>query len=58
MFVVTAHVFMSDGKNCATIDCQGSGGRETIPDAANMAVDAARGGSAVNMSESYIVVRA
>lgn len=60
MFVVTAHVFMTDGKRyCATIDYQSYGGRETIPDAANMAVDAARGGSGLmNMSESYIIVRA
>lgn len=60
MFVVTAHVFMTDGKRyCATIEYQSYGGRETIPDAANMAVDAARGGSGLmNMSESYIIVRA
>lgn len=60
MFVVTAHVFMTDGKRyCATIEYQGYGGRETIPDAANMAVDAARGGSGLmNMSESYVIVRA
>lgn len=60
IFVVTAHVFMNDGKRyCATIEYQGYGGRETIPDAANMAVDAARGGSGLmNMSESYVIVRA
>lgn len=60
MFVVTAHVFMNDGNRyCATIEYQSYGGRETIPDAANMAVDAARGGSGLmNMSETYIIVRA
>ena len=60
MFVVTAHVFMTDGKRyCATIEYQSYGGRETIPDAANMAVDAARNGSGLmNMSETYIIVRA
>lgn len=60
MFLVTAHVYMSDGKRyCATIDYQSFGGRETIPDAANMAVDAVRNKSgAMNMSDSYIVVRA
>lgn len=60
MFVVTAHVFMIDGKRyCATIEYQSYGGRETIPDAANMAVDAARNGSGLmNMSETYIIVRA
>lgn len=60
MFVVTAHVFMTDGERyCATIEYQSYGGRETIPDAANMAVDAARNGSGLmNMSETYIIVRA
>lgn len=60
MFVVTAHVYMSDGiRYCATIDYQSFGGRETIPEAANMAVDAARNKSgAMQMSDSYIVVRA
>lgn len=60
MFVVTAHVFMLDGKRyCATIEYQSYGGRETIPDAANMAVDAARNGSGLmDMSETYIIVRA
>ena len=60
MFVVTAHVFMTDGKRyCATIEYQSYGGRETIPDAANMAFDAARNGSgAVIMSKSFVVVRA
>ncbi|PLT21113.1 hypothetical protein [Psychrobacter sp. MES7-P7E] len=60
MFVVTAHVFMIDGKRyCATIEYQSYGGRETIPDAANMAVDAARNGSGLmDMSKTYIIVRA
>lgn len=60
MFLVTAHVMMSDGiRYCATIDYQSFGGRETIPNAANMAVDAARNKSgAMEMSESYIIVRA
>ena len=60
MFVVTAHVFMTDGKRyCATIEYQSYGGRETIPDAANMAVDAARNGSGLmDMSKTYIIVRA
>ena len=60
MFVVTAHVFMTDGNRyCATIDYQSYGGRETIPDAANMAVDAARNGSGLmDMSKTYIIVRA
>lgn len=60
MFVVTAHVYMIDGKRyCATLDYQGYGGRETIPDAANMAFNAVRNGSGlVDMSRSYVVVRA
>lgn len=59
-FVVTGHVCMADGEMyCATIDYQGYGDRRTIPDAANMAFDAARNGSgAVIMSKSYVVVRA
>ena len=44
---------------CATIEYQSYGGRETIPDAANMAVDAARNGSGLmDMSKTYIIVRA
>lgn len=60
MFVVTAHVYMNDGKRyCATIEYQGYGGRETIPDAANMACDAARNGSGLmNLKESYVIIRA
>jgi hypothetical protein len=60
MFVVTAHVFMTDGKRyCATIEYQSYGGRETIPDAANMACDAARNGSGLmNLKESYVIIRA
>lgn len=60
IFVVTAHVFMTDGKRyCATIEYQGYGGRETIPDAANMACDAARNGSGLmNLKESYVIIRA
>lgn len=59
-FIVTGHVCMADGEMyCATIDYQGYGDKRTIPDAANMAFDAARNGSgAVNMSESYVIVRA
>lgn len=59
-FVVTGHVCMADGEMyCATIDYQGYGDRRTIPDAANMAFDAARNGSgAVIMSKSFVVVRA
>ena len=59
-FVVTGHVCMADGEMyCATIDYQGYGDKRTIPDAANMAFDAARNGSgAVIMSKSYVVVRA
>ncbi|MGO2504797.1 MAG: hypothetical protein ACTH7L_01640 [Psychrobacter alimentarius] len=60
MFVVTAHVYMNDGKRyCATIEYQSYGGRETIPDAANMACDAARNGSGLmNLKESYVIIRA
>lgn len=60
MFVVTAHVYMTDGKRyCATIDYQGYGGRDTIPDAANMAFNEVRNGSGlVDMSRSYVIVRA
>lgn len=60
MFVVTAHIFMNDGKRyCATIEYQSYGGRETIPDAANMACDAARNGSGLmNMTDSYVIIRA
>lgn len=60
MFVVTAHVFMNDGKRyCATIEYQSYGGRETIPAAANMACDAARNGSGLmNLTDSYVIVRA
>ena len=59
-FVVTGHVCMADGEMyCATIDYQGYGDRRTIPDAANLAFDAARNGSgAVIMSKSFVVVRA
>ena len=59
-FVVTGHVCMADGEMyCATIDYQGYGDIRTIPDAANMAFDAARNGSgAVIMSKSFVVVRA
>lgn len=59
-FVVTGHVCMADGEMyCATIDYQGYGDRRTIPDAANMAVDAARNGSGLmDMSKTYIIVRA
>ena len=60
IFVVTGHIIMTDNKRyCATIDYQSYGGRETLPAAANLAFDAARNGSGlVDMSESYIVVRA
>ena len=59
-FVVTGHVCMADGEMyCATIDYQGYGDRRTIPDAANLAFDAARNGSgAVIISKSFVVVRA
>lgn len=59
-FVVTGHVCMADGEMyCATIDYQGYGDRRTIPDAANMAFDAARNGSGLmNLKESYVIIRA
>lgn len=58
-FVVTGHVHIDGKMYCATIDYQGYGDRRTIPDAANMAFDAARNGSgAIIMSKSYVVVRA
>ena len=58
-FIVTGHVHIDGKMYCATIDYQGYGDRRTIPDAANMAVDAARNGSGLmNMGETYIIVRA
>ena len=60
LFKVTAHIFNSKGdKAVATIDYQSAGTNESIAEAATMAFDAARNGTAdMNMRESYIVVRA
>ena len=60
LFKVTAHIFNSKGdKAVATIDYQSAGTNYSIAEAATIAFDAARNGTAdMNMRESYIVIRA
>lgn len=60
LFKVTAHIYNSKGdKAVATIDYQSAGTNYSIAEAATIAFDAARNGTAdMNMRESYIVVRA
>lgn len=60
LFKVTAHIYNSKGaKAVATIDYQSAGTNYSIAEAATIAFDAARNGTAdMNMRESYIVIRA
>lgn len=60
LFKVTAHIFNSKGdKAVATIDYQSAGTNYSIAEAATIAFDAARNGTAdMNMRDSYIVIRA
>ena len=60
LFTVTAHIYNSIGaKAVTTINYRGKGGNKTIAEAAIMAFDAARNGTSdIDMSQSYIIIRA
>lgn len=60
LFTITAHLFDTDGhKAVTTIDYRGKGGNKTIAEAAIIAFNAARNGAAnINMTDSYIIIRA
>lgn len=58
-FIVTAHVFNTEGqKAVTTINYQSSGGHNTVAQAATLAFDEARNGTAnIDMGKSYVVIR-
>lgn len=60
LFTVTAHIFNTNNeKAVTTVNYRSRGGNKTIAEAAIMAFDAARNGTAnINMSESYIILKA
>ena len=60
LFTVTAHIFnTSNEKAVTTVNYRSRGGNKTIAEAAIMAFDAARNGTAnINMSQSYIILKA
>ncbi len=60
LFTVTAHIRNTDGdKAVTTVNYRGKGGNKTIAEAAIMAFDAARNGTAnIDMSNSHIILRA
>lgn len=60
LFTITAHIYNSLGaKAVTTINYRGRGGNNTIAEAAIIAFDAARNGTAnIDMSQSYIIIRA
>lgn len=60
LFTVTAHIRNTDGdKAVTTVNYRGKGGSKTIAEAAIMAFDAARNGTAnIDMSNSHIILRA
>lgn len=60
LFTVTAHIKNTSGdKAVTTVNYRGKGGNKTIAEAAIMAFDAARNGTAnIDMSDSHIILRA
>ena len=60
LFTVTAHIRNTNGdKAVTTVNYRGKGGSKTIAEAAIMAFDAARNGTAnIDMSNSHIILRA
>ena len=60
LFTVTAHLFNTNKeKAVTTVNYRSRGGNNTISEAAIMAFDEARNGTAnINMRESYIILKA
>lgn len=60
LFTVTAHLFNTNNeKAVATVNYRSHGGNKTIAEAATVAFDAARNGTAnINMGQSYIILKA
>ena len=60
LFTVTAHLFNTNNeKAVTTVNYRSRGGNKTIAEAAIMAFDAARNGTAnIDMGQSYIILKA